>query len=50
MFLIAGNNSGTGVLENLIEADGIGSDLRDRGRYREHGHRHRARALERYLA
>ena len=24
MFLIAGNNSGTGVLENLIEADGIG--------------------------
>lgn len=24
MFLIAGNNSGTGVLENLIEAEGIG--------------------------
>ena len=24
MFLIAGNNSGTGILENLIEAEGIG--------------------------
>ena len=24
MFLIAGDNSGTGVLENLIEADGVG--------------------------
>jgi hypothetical protein len=24
MFLIAGDNSGTGILENLIEADGVG--------------------------
>ena len=31
MFLIAGDNSGTGILENLIEADGVGADLRDRG-------------------
>lgn len=30
MFLIAGDNSGTGVLENLIEADGVGLIARPR--------------------
>lgn len=50
MFLIAGDNSGTGVLENLIEADGVGLIWRDRGGYRQHRHRHGLRPLERYLA
>ena len=50
MFLISGNNTGTGILQNLMDSDGTGLICESEAEHHLHRHRFGIRTLERHHA